>query len=126
MKKFIAVLVILGLIIILISIHIFATVRFSNQMETVYDNVYSELANNNWDKIQNYVSDIEEIWNSKQSWLSLTLNINKIEQIETAIEQCKKFAEYEERPDFIDKLSTLSKLTENIPYQEGLRIENLF
>ena len=46
--------------------------------------------------------------------------------MDTVIEQCKKFAQYEERPDFIDKLSSLMKLTEYIPYHEGLRIENLF
>lgn len=125
MKKFIAVLIGLGLIICFIIIHSLVIVKLTKDIDQLADSVYTKVMDNNWREAEYDINEIEEKWNSRRLWTNLTIDTNKIEEIEISLRQSQKFIAEQEKADFIDKFTMFSNLIDQLPNQEGLSIENL-
>lgn len=126
MKKFIAVLVGLGLIICFIITHSIIIVNITKDIGQLADSVYTKVIDNDWHEAEYDINVIEEKWNSRRMWTYLTIDTNKIEEIEISLHQSQKFIAEQEKADFIDKFTMFSNLIEQMPNEEGLSIKNLF
>lgn len=125
MKKIIAVLIIPIIIIALISVNSYVSIKLAKDVEQLSEDIYFYLEYEDWNSIRKNTDFISQKWNTQRLWFAFTLNHEKINQIDTAIEQSKRFAYFEEKADYIDKVTALSTLIKQIPPQEGLSIENL-
>lgn len=125
MKKIIAVLIIPFIIILLISINGYTAAKLAKDVSRLSEEVYSCLETENWEGVRKINAEINQKWNTQRFWFAFTLNHEKINQIDTAMEQCNRFSYFEEKADYIDKFTALSTLILQIPPQEGWSIENL-
>ncbi len=125
MKKFIAVLIALAVIICFIIIHSVIIVNLSKDIENLSNSAYTSAVDNNWETAIKNIEEIESKWNRRRVWAHLTIDAHNIEEIENALDQSKKFAQQKELPDFTDKITLFINLIKQIPNQEGLNVKNL-
>lgn len=125
MKKLIAILIILTVIISFIIIHSILIINLTNDIVSLSNSAYTNAVDDNWEYALKDINEIESKWDSYQFWIYMTIDSNKIEELESALYQSEKFAQQEERPDFTDKITLFLNLVKQLPNQEGLSVKNL-
>ncbi len=125
MKKFVisicALLVLVGLIVF----HTVVMQKFGKGSADISEKIENFATKNEWKSAEEGLKDLEELWNKRRFWVSLTMRTNVIEEIDISLEQSKAYANLKQKPDFFGEFIMLKNLMEHIPHQEGLHIEEV-
>ncbi len=125
MKRIISALIILAIIIIVSSMHVYKVKALTNEIGEISDKIYSLYQNEEWHEIEKEIDKISKLWNKNKLWAYLTLSTMQVDEIEISLEQCKSYAQIEARPDFIGEFRMFCLLVEHLPKQETFSFEEL-
>lgn len=125
MKRITAALLILVIIIMISSLHIYKVITITNEIKDRTDVIYSLYQSDKWSGIEDEIDKISELWNRNKLWAYLTLSTNQVDEIEISLEQCKSYSQIEAKPDFIGEFRMFCMLVEHLPKQETFSLEEL-
>lgn len=125
MKAFIISLSLLLAICIFVGVHSYIMLKLSEDITQKCQET-TKLANaDQWQRVVEQIDKIDNIWNSRHMWASLTISTHEIEQIEISLMQSKEFARLGQKPDFFGEFTMFTMLIDHIPHQEGFHIEEI-
>ncbi len=122
MKALVCALSLLLTICLLIGIHSFSMHKWSADIKTQSDRVFSLVNSNNWSDAINIIDEIQKSWDKKRIWAALTLDTGTIEEIEISLLQSRAYAVLQQKPDFFGEFLMFTKLVAHIPNQEGFDV----
>ncbi len=125
MKKVFAVILILVCIITFSVIHIYKTASLCNKISEVAGAIEGEFDKDDWEDVQNKISEISELWEQNRLWACLTLSTKQIDEIEISLQQCLEYSKLGAKADFIGEFRMFCMLIEHLPRQEGISLEEL-
>ncbi len=125
MKVFIAAIVLFVIICGFIGLHSYMMIDMSKNIGEICNRVNSYANAEKWEEVTGELNKIQEIWDRKRVWTSLTIETDNIEQIEIAFRQSKAYAKLREKSDFVGEFTMFTMLVNHIPHQEGFHIEEI-
>lgn len=125
MKAFVISVVLLVVMCTFIGIHSYLMMDLADRIAEECNHINTYVDTDNWSLVQNKLDKISDIWDSRRTWASLTINTNEIEQIEISLNQSKAYAKLEKKSDFMGEFIMFTMLVNHIPHQEGFHIEEI-
>lgn len=125
MKVFIISLVLLVVMCTFIGVHAYVMLDLADRIAEECNRVNTYVDTDSWNEVQNELDKISDMWDSRRTWASLTINTNEIEQIEISLNQSKAYARLEKKSDFMGEFIMFTMLVNHIPHQEGFHIEEI-
>lgn len=125
MKVFIAAIVLFVIVCGFIGMHSYMMIDMSKNIGEICNRVNGYANAEKWEEVTKELDKIQEIWDRKRVWTSLTIETDNIEQIEIAFRQSKAYAKLREKSDFVGEFTMFTMLVNHIPHQEGFHIEEI-
>lgn len=97
-----------------------------NVMQEKLVQIKEEINNNNEDKINSKMNEIEEEWKKRTEILSYYLEHDELEKIETEIVTLKANIQIEEYKQGMEGLENCYFLLEHIKDKESVKLDNIF
>ncbi len=126
MSRLIAVVVIFVLTAGFIGYHSYEIITLKNDVEQICDNVYNGFEEENWDRVEKGMEELNNRWDESRFWASLTIDTEQIEQIEISMKQSQEYIKLKDAQDFAGEFVMLKMLIDHLPHQEGLSVEEFF
>ncbi len=125
MRALIVAITIFLVICIFIGIHSYTIINLTKRISPVCEETIGFVSADQWDKVIKNIDKIQNMWNKKRLWTSLTISTKNIEEIEISLKQSRAFAVLHEKSDFMGEFIMFSMLLDHIPHQEGFSIEEI-
>lgn len=125
MRAFVISIIILVILSIFIGVHSYVMLNLAENINSKCEHVKTLVKDDSWNDVSNTLGEIQQVWNSRRMWASLTISTNEIEQIEISLHQSMALAELHEKSDFMSEFIMFSMLIDHIPHQEGFHIEEI-
>ncbi len=125
MKFFIVAIVLLVILCVFVGVHSYIMINMARDIGEICNRVNSLADAENWTAVSGELDKIQEIWEKKRIWTSLTIETSNIEQIEIALRQSEAYARLGEKSDFVGEFTMFTMLVNHIPHQEGFHIEEI-
>ena len=125
MKAFISAIAILTIIGIFIAVHCVLMIDLAKDISQNCT-IAEKYANaESWNKVTEQLDKIKKIWDTRRTWVALTISTEEIEEIEISLSQSKVFAELHQKNDFMGEFKMFTMLIAHIPHQEGFHIAEI-
>ena len=125
MKKLIIVLCLVVFIAVLITAHAVSIQKLYRDIDGITASIEEVFSQQNWDGVKQGLEQAEKRWKESKIWASLTIDTDTIEEIEISLEQSKRYAELQDREDFIGEFVMFKMLVAHLPHREGISLEEL-
>lgn len=110
---------------IFLGVHAFIMNKIGKSLEKKNTEIYSLASIDDWEGTRKQLKEVSCEWEKYNTWASLTISTEDIEQLEISLAQAQAFAELEEKSNFFGEFIMFSKLVEHIPHREGFHIEEI-
>ncbi|MBO4941173.1 MAG: DUF4363 family protein [Clostridia bacterium] len=125
MRALIVAITIFLVICIFIGIHSYIMINLTNRISPICQETIRFANADQWDKVIENIDQIQNTWDKKRLWASLTISTKNIEEIEISLKQSRAFAVLHAKSDFMGEFIMFSMLLDHIPHQEGFGIEEI-
>lgn len=125
MRALIVAITIFLVICIFIGIHSYIMINLTKRISPICEETIGFASADQWDKVIKNIDQIQNFWDKKRLWASLTISTKNIEEIEISLKQSRVFAVLHEKSDFMGEFIMFSMLLDHIPHQEGFSIEEI-
>ena len=125
MRALIVAITIFLVICIFIGIHSYIMINLTNRISPICQETMRFANADQWDKVIENIDQIQNTWDKKRLWASLTISTKNIEEIEISLKQSRAFAVLNAESDFMGEFIMFSMLLDHIPHQEGFGIEEI-
>lgn len=125
MKAFVISIILLIVLCTFIGVHSYVMISLSDRIADCCNRTIELVSSDRWDDAARELNEIGDIWDSRRMWASLTINTNKIEQIEISLNQSKAYAHLRQKSDFMGEFIMFTMLVDHIPHEEGFHIEEI-
>lgn len=109
----------------LILFHYNKITKFDEKSQHSYTSILSYYEDGDFLTIEKELKNLKNEWDSIQGWAGLTIDNSTLDEIETSLLRCIKYAEIEDSEDFIGELIYFNQLIKNLHYFEHLNFESL-
>lgn len=111
--------VVLVFMCVFIGVHSYIMARMGAVIGEKCTRIEALAKNDEWDKVNNLLRDVEDEWKKYNGWASLTISTEDIEQLEISLKQSQAFAELNDKSVFLGEFIMFSRLIRHIPHREG-------
>lgn len=111
--------VVLVFMCVFIGVHSYIMARMGAVIGEKCTRIEALAKNDEWDKVNNLLRDVEDEWKKYNGWASLTISTEDIEQLEISLNQSQAFAELNDKSVFLGEFIMFSQLLQHIPHREG-------
>ncbi len=108
-----------------IGIHSYIMLNLTKNIRPLCQETISFASADQWNKVIENIDQIQNRWDKKRLWASLTISTKNIEEIEISLKQSRAFAVLHQKSDFMGEFIMFSMLLDHIPHQEGFSIEEI-
>ena len=108
-----------------IGIHSYIMINLTKSLRPICEETITLAKADRWNEVIKNIDHIQNQWDKKRLWASLTISTKNIEEMEISLKQSRAFADLHEKPDFMGEFIMFSLLLDHIPHQEGFSIEEI-
>lgn len=108
-----------------VAFHTHEVLALHEDIASISNQIEDEFSREDWQAVSRDVQKLQERWDKSRFWASLTIETEKIEEIEVSLRQSARYAELKAKPDFIGEFIMFRMLSEHLPHQEGFDIKEL-
>jgi len=98
----------------------------SQEITDYIENIEENTSSNDWDKAEEILSTLEELWSDTKSKWSMLIDHNEIDNIEISLKRVSSYIKEREKKLALAELSLLKQMVMHIPEKEALALENVF
>lgn len=125
MKRVIAVICILAVIVVFIGVHVYIVNDLTSDIESLITQTWEKFDERDWDGTLEKLDALQGRWQKSRFWITMTLETEQLEQTEISLRQSTEYAKVQSAEDFSGEFSMYELLITHLANQENGRFEEL-